>query len=345
MSIKAWVSIITLIFLALVLYISRHEIARAIELMANINGWILLILIPLQFVSYFTAAEMIFSYLRTKRLTKAISPLVLTRLALEMNFVNHVLPSGGVSGISFMGWRLKHFGISISRSTTGQLVRMVTGFASYTVLLVIAVILMSLDGGINRWIVLLSTVLVSVMLLALTIVVYILSHEYRIDKVSNSLVKWLNRAIKGFSFGRSTRVIYAGPINKFLREVQEDYNHIMDNKKILIVPFLWGLVFSICEVAAFYVTFLALGHPINPAPLVIAYGLAGIAGFFVVTPGGAGAYEFVMVGFLTLSGINPEVGIAGIVVTRILLMFGTIAGGYAFYQQAIWQHGKRTSEA
>ena len=51
-----------------------------------------------------------------------------------------------------------------------------------------------------------------------------------------------------------------------------------------------------------------------------------------------------MVGFLSLSGINPEVGIAGIVVTRIILMFGTIAGGYAFYQQAIWQYGKRTSE-
>lgn len=345
MSIKTWVSVVTLILLALVLFISRHEIGRAWELMSDINAWMLLILIPLQFVSYFTAAEMIFSYLRTKRLTKAITPLMLTRLALEMNFVNHVLPSGGISGISFMGWRLKHFGISISRSTTGQLVRMVSGSGSYTVLLIAATVAMAFDGSINRWIVLLSAALVVVMLFALGVVVYVLSHEYRIDRISNSIVKWINRVIKKATFGKSTRAIHAAPINKFLREVQEDYNIIMENKQLLIVPFLWGLVFLVCEIAAFYVTFLALGHPINPAPLLIAYGLAGIAGFLVVTPGGAGAYEFAMVGFLTLAGIDPKIGIAGIVVTRILLMFGTIVGGYAFYQQAIWKYGKRTSEA
>ena len=90
----------------------------------------------------------------------------------------------------------------------------------------------------------------------------------------------------------------------------------------------------------FYCVFLALGHPINPAPLVAAYGLAGASSIFMVTPGGAGAYELIMVAFLAAAGIDNQAGIAAIVLTRVLLMAGTIIGGYAFYQQAIVKRGK-----
>ena len=61
----------------------------------------------------------------------------------------------------------------------------------------------------------------------------------------------------------------------------------------------------------------------------------------MVTPGGAGAYEAIMVGFLTVAGINPGVALLAILLTRVLLMLGTIVAGYAFYQQAILAHGKR----
>lgn len=126
-----------------------------------------------------------------------------------------------------------------------------------------------------------------------------------------------------------------------MMEMRADYLEIRENKQIMLVPLLWGIMFAITEVGMFYVTFVALGHPINPAPLVIAYGLAGAAGLFMVTPGGAGAYEAIMVAFLTLMGIPPNIGIAGIVLTRVLLLGGTIITGYAFYQQAIMSNGKR----
>lgn len=345
MRVKLWVSIATLIFLGIVIYFSRHEIIKAGELLGQVNVWILLLLIPLQILAYFSAAEMIFAYLRQKRLTKAISSLMMTRLALEMNFVNHALPSGGVSGISFMGWRLKHFGIAVSRSTTAQLVRMVTGFASYTTLLVIAVIVMKFDGNISRDIVIISSIMVLLMLLAISVVIYVLNRDYRIDRIASQFVKNFNRLIKKITFNRVPQLAHITPISRFLREIQEDYVHIRANKKILKVPYLWGLLFSITEIAMFTVVFIALGEPVNPAPILIAYGLAGIAGFFVVTPGGAGAYEFIMVGFLTLAGIDPTVGIAGIVLTRVLLMFGTIIGGYLFYQQAIIQYGKKPTSS
>lgn len=310
-------------------------------LLGRVNIWILLLLIPLQIAAYFAAAEMIFSYLRQKRLTKSISSLMMTRLALEMNFVNHALPSGGVSGISFMGWRLKHFGVAVSRSTTAQLVRMVTGFSAYTTLLVLAVIAMGFDGSVGKEVVTLSSVLVLMMLAAIGLVVYSLNKDHRIDKIAAHFVANVNRLVKRITFKRIPHLVHITPISRFLHEIQADYVNIRANKNILKVPYVWGLVFSIVEVCMYCTTFIALGHPVSPAPILIAYGLAATAGFFVVTPGGAGAYEFIMVAFLTLSGIDPTIGIAGIVLTRVLLMFGTIICGYLFYQQAIIQYGKK----
>lgn len=338
---RTWVSIVTIAFLALVLFLARHEIEKAYGLLDQVNLWILLLLLPLQFVSYYAAGEMIFAYLRTQGHIKQVSSLTLPRLALEMNFVNHVLPSGGVSGISYMVWRLKHFGVSASRSTAAQLVRMVAAFVSYSILLIVAIIFMAVDGNINRWVVGASVGLVVVMGGALLLVMYLLNHKERVGGFARRLTRAANSFVRTVTFGRVQHVMREGNIRAFFEEIQKDYKFIRSNLRVLVVPCLWGLVFNIVEVALFYVSFLALGHPVNPAPLVIAYGLAGLAGFFMVTPGGAGAYEAIMVAFLTVAGINPGVALLAILLTRVLLMLGTIAAGYAFYQQAILSHGKQ----
>lgn len=341
LSAKMWVSILTVVLLALVLYMARHQIGRAYDVLDEVNLWILLLLVPLQIVSYFAAGEMIFSYLRRQGYVKNVSPVQLPRLALEMNFVNHVLPSGGVSGISYIGWRLKHFGVSASRSTAAQLVRMVAAFASYGALLVLAIVLMAVDGNINRWVVAASIGLVAVMAGMLAGAVYLLEHRTLLGRFARQLARSINWLVRGVTLGRRGPVVTIKRVQLFFGEIQGDYAFMRRNKKVFIVPFWWGLLFSVTEVAMFYVTFLALGHPINPAPLVIAYGLAATAGFFMVTPGGAGAYEAIMVMFLTVAGLNPGIALLAILLTRVLLMVGTIALGYVFYQQAIMTHGKR----
>lgn len=338
---RTWVSIITIAFLALVLYLARHEIEKAYNLLDQVNLWILLLLIPLQFVSYYAAGEMIFAYLKRQKHIKNVSNLTLPRLALEMNFVNHVLPSGGVSGISYMGWRLKHFGVSASRSTAAQLVRMVSAFLSFGILLILAIVLMAIDGNINRWVVGASIGLVVVMGGALLLVMYLLNHKNRIGGFSRRVTNFVNTTVRWCTFGHIGPVMKEETIRLFFEEVSDDYKFIRRNLRVLVVPFLWGMVFNIVEVAMFYVSFLALGHPVNPAPLVIAYGLAGLAGFFMVTPGGAGAYEAIMVAFLTVAGVPPGIALLAILLTRVLLMLGTIVAGYAFYQQAILTHGKQ----
>jgi uncharacterized protein (TIRG00374 family) len=123
--------------------------------------------------------------------------------------------------------------------------------------------------------------------------------------------------------------------------MHRDYLALRHDKGMLVKPIAWALLFTATDVCLFLITFWALGSPVNPAPILIAYGVATIGGFFVATPGGAGAYEAIMVGFLAVAGLSKETAIAGIVLTRVILLLGTIVLGYVFYQLALVKYGKQ----
>lgn len=341
MSFRAWLSVVTLVFVAIIIFFSRHELEHAWQLLGKVNIWILLLLIPGQMLVYFAGGEMIFSYLRSKKSIEHISAFILVRMSLEMNFVNHVLPSGGVSGISYMTWRLGKYGVTAGRATMSQVVRFAAGFAALIVLIALSVLIVTIDGNINRWIILMSSILVFGMVGSIIGFIYLISSHKRTITFGNWLVRVVNRLVRKLTFGRKRSVLNKHKVEVFFNEMHHDYLALRQDKRILIKPFLWGLVFTIADVGLFLITFWALGVPVNPAPILIAYGVAALAGFFVVTPGGAGAYEAIMVAFLAIAGLGQGVAIAGIVLTRVILLLGTIVLGYVFYQMAVLKYGKR----
>ncbi|MET0980387.1 MAG: lysylphosphatidylglycerol synthase transmembrane domain-containing protein [Candidatus Saccharimonadales bacterium] len=343
MSFRAWLSTITLVLIAVIIFFSRHELFHAWELLEKVNIWLLLLLIPVQLLVYFAAGEMMFSYLRAKKSIDHISPFGLARMSLEMNFVNHVLPSGGVSGISYMTWRLAGYGVTPGRSAMAQVVRYSMGFAAFIALLFVAVFIVTIDGGINRWIILVSSTLVTGMVGVVIAAVYIMGSKKRMTWFAGKTVRVVNKIVRKITFGRKQRVLSTQKVNDFFDELHKDYLALRADKRVLVQPFIWGLVFTIADVALFLITFWALGVPVNPAPVLIAYGVACVAGFFVVTPGGAGAYEAIMVAFLAIAGVASGTAIAGIVLTRVILLLGTIGLGYLFYQHAIIKYGKKST--
>lgn len=340
MSFRAWLSVITIVLIAVIVFFSRHELEHAWELLGQVNLWILLLIIPAQVLVYFAAGEMMFSYLRAKKSIDDIPWPRLVRMALEMNFVNHVLPSGGVSGISYMTWRLGKYGVSASRATMAQVVRFAMGFVAMIVLIAISVLVVTIDGNINRWMILMSALLVGGMVSVIIGAMYLLSSDRRIVAFSGWLVRTVNRVVRTVTFGRKKNVLALAKINVFFDELHRDYIALRGDKKILIKPFLWGVVYTAADAGLFLIAFWALGTPINPAPVLIAYGVASLAGFFVVTPGGAGAYEALMVAFLAVAGISQGVVIAGVVLARVIILLGTIVLGYVFYQTALIKYGK-----
>lgn len=332
---------ITFALLGLIIVVSWKEISHAWVLLGKVDVWILSLLIPLQILSYYAAGEMIFTYLRDKEpRMKRMSYLETARMSLELNFVNHILPSGGVAGMSYMTWRLNKLGISSGRAAMAQIIRYMVSFLAFMTLLVVSVILITLDEGVNRVVLLASTMLVCLLVSSILFGIYIVSSNERLKSFSHWLTRVGNKLVKRATFGRKARILKREAVEHFFAELHTDYVSLRRDKKLLVKPYIWGIILMVVEVAMFMVGFLAFGEVVNPAPIVIAYGLASFAGFILFTPGGAGGYEALMIAFLSVAGIAQSSAIAAVVLTRVALLLGTIVTGYFFYQMTLLRYGK-----
>jgi len=343
MSFRKILTIVTLLLLGIVVFFAWPELVKAAGLIERINVWILLLIIPVQLFSYYATGGMIFSYLRSKGNLKDVGHLTLTRIALELNFVNHILPSGGAAGFSYLGWRLNKYGVSAARATASQLIRFVLTFMSFIVLLSVAVIILLLDHSIDRTILLLCGMLTVIAVGGTGFIIYIISSKQNLLRFSAALTRFVNRVVKKVTRGRKKRVLKPKLLENFFSELHQDYLEIKREKRILIVPFIWALLANIADVLLLIIAFWSLGASVNPAAIFIAFGLSSLAGGVSAIPGGAGVYETVMVAFLASAGVAAGVAIAGTLLARVTLVLGTIIFGYVFYQLTISKYGKHPS--
>lgn len=337
------VSVLTLVVLVVILFLSRKELRDAWLLLEQTNIAILSLLIPFQIMVYYANGEMIFSYLRKRGLVKSISWFEQTRIALELNLVNHIFPSGGVSGISYATWRLHKLGVPTSQATFAQVVRYVMGFLALAILLIISVLLLAIDGQVNRYIVAASFLLVLLIFALTGVVAYMFSSDKRMSQTAGVVTRLVNWLVRKVTLGRKRGLLSADAVRAFFEGMHRDFKELAINKSRLIKPFIWGVVFTIFDIAMFVAVFWALGQSVNPAILMVGYGVAGLASLVAFTPGGAGVYELIMILFLQLAGVSSDAAIAGIVLARSILLAGTIFFGYLFYQHAILKYGKRSN--
>lgn len=342
MTARRWLNLITIVLMLLILFLARDDLVAAWHLLGQVNPWILLLVLPVQFISYYAGGAMIFSYLRQKGDLKHTSNIEATKMALELNFVNHVLPSGGVSGISYMTWRLSKLGVATGRATLAQVVKFAATFGAFVVLLAISVLLITFDGSINRLTILVSCGLIGIILIGMIVVGYAIGSKTRITK----LAAWVHKVI-AWGWRNVLRrkkdlpkAVSLESIEHFFDDLHRDFMSLRHTPGQLKKPLAWGFVFNIAEMSLFWVTFLALGTFVNPAPIMIALGLASLAGVFLFTPGGAGGYEALMILFLTSAGVPASVAVAGVLLARVILIVLTISTGYFFYHQSLKKYGK-----
>lgn len=346
MSVKGWLTTITLLLLALVIYFGRNEIVQAWALLDTVNIWILLLLIPIQLVSYYTTGGMIFSYLRSKGNISHLTHWQTTRMALELNFVNHILPSGGAAGFSYMAWVLGRHGVSAGRATMAQIIRFGLTFVAFIAIMLLAMLSLYFDNMINKVVLTICVLLVIVTVGGIVFVIYAISNHKRLIKFSNAFTKFVNKVIRFFTRGKKQNALDIKKVESFFTDLHQDYLEIKREKKILITPFIWAVITNIFDVALLYVAFCSLGYgQINPCLIFIAFGASSIVGVLSSIPGGAGAYEAVMIGLLASAGVPTSKAIAGTLLARVMLLGGTILFGYIFYQLTVNKYGKAPTKS
>lgn len=345
MRFRSWITIVTVILLGLVVFLARKEILHAWSLLGSVNVWILALVIPVQFLSYYAVGGMIFSYLRAKGNLKETSQWQITRMALELNFVNHIFPSGGAAGFSYLGWVLGRHGVSAGRATIAQIIRFVLTFVSFIILLLISVLILTFDHNINRTVIVISLGLTLIAIAVTFLIIYVIGSQVRLVRFSGWLTRVVNNFVAKVTRGKNPHILILAKIEGFFEELHQDYLSIRRDNTILIRPFAWSMFAMITDIMLFYICFLALGTPISPATLTVAIGVSAIASLISVAPGGAGVYEAVMIAFLASAHVPADVAIAGTLLARVTLVLGTIIFGYVFYQLTIVKYGKRPTDS
>ena len=127
--VKLIINIVTLVALGVLLYVSWPQITQGLKEIGGAKWSVIFLMLPMQLINYYAIAELYRSYF--KQSGEVIKRSTMYKIALELNFVNHVFPSGGVAGFSYLGLRLKHHGIPVARTTLAQAMRFALTFISF----------------------------------------------------------------------------------------------------------------------------------------------------------------------------------------------------------------------
>lgn len=332
---KRWKSVFTMVtFVALLgtAYALRAQIAETIRNLQHANLWLVAFIIPLAGCNHYFQGKLYQGLFRI--LGERFRTTSMMRLSLELNLVNNVFPSAGVSGFSYLSIRMKGEKVSTATATMVQIMRFSLLFVSFQVLLLIGLLFLSFAGDANDFVLLVAGSLATLLLVGTGISIFIISSRQRINGFFTWFTRIINRLIYIFR-PKHPETINIERAREVFDELHQNYKRVRLNLRALQRPLLAALAANIAEVTAIYSVFVAFGHFINPGAVIIAYAVANFAGLVSVLPGGVGIYEGLMTGVFATAGVSAALSLPVIVAFRIISMVSQLPVGYYFYQQAL----------
>lgn len=331
-SIKFWLNAITILALLLLIVFARKQVIDAFKTFADLNILWMLWVIPLQLLNHYSVAKFYQSYLKT--LGENIKTKELFKVSLEMNFVNNVFPSGGVSGFGYLGIRLKKLGVRGSKSTLVQTSRHILTFLSIIVFLIIGMMFLSIFGTTSRLVILIASSLTSFIVFVTLVLMYVVSDDKRIKQATVALPKLLNSFL-GIFHKKKKQVIDIHKVEGLFGELHQDYLHVRKNWRDLRHPLKWTMFMNLTEILTIFVVYLAFGELVNPGAIIIAYPIANIAGLVAILPGGVGVYEGLMTAVMAATGVRKGLALSATVVYRVFNMALFLPIGYILYHRSL----------
>ncbi len=330
---KFWLNIFTIAALIFLVVISWDQIIEAFREVGGLKIWALLLMIPIQGASYYAVAKFYQNFMAKQG--NKISLRELYKISLELNFVNHVFPSGGVSGFSYLSVRLRAMGVPTAKSTLAQILRFALTFISFLILLLFALVALSVASSAGGLVILISSSIIFATIFGTVVGVYIVSKPSRIKAFVSWLPKAVNYFARPFRRNKQQGLINIARVEAMLEDLHEDYVVLRRDIDLVKNLLIWALVINITEVLTIYMVYIAFGELINPGALVIAYAVANFAGLIAILPGGVGIYEGLMTATLASTGVPRALALSATVIYRVLSMLFFLPIGYYFYNQAL----------
>ncbi|HKU18252.1 MAG TPA: lysylphosphatidylglycerol synthase transmembrane domain-containing protein [Candidatus Saccharimonadales bacterium] len=329
---KLILNLVTVAALIVLVYAIRHQIVDTFHNLFKVNGWMIGLMIPIELLNYHAQVRMyqgLFGLVGNR-----LGYRFLYRASLELNFVNHVFPSGGVSGLSYFGVRMKNDEITGGKATLVQMIKLILLFMSFEILFIFGLLFMAIGGRVNNLVVLVTSSLATLVVVGTVGFVFIIGSERRIHATFRTLTRALNKIIHTVRPGRPETISMARA-EQVVEELHNNYKLIESNYRRLHAPFWWAFVANVTEILAVYVVYIAFGEWVNFGAVILAYAVANFAGLVSVLPGGVGIYEALMTGVLAAAGIPAAVSLPVTVMYRVINTVIQLAPGYYFYHKTL----------
>jgi uncharacterized protein (TIRG00374 family) len=329
---KLLLNIITVVALVVLVYLIRHQIVETFHNLRRVNLWMIALMIPIQVLNYHAQTKLYQGLFAAVGNTLRFWPVY--RVALELNFVNHIFPSGGVSGISYFGVRLRRGDITGGKATLVQAMKLALVFISFEILLVVGLLFMAGEGRISNLVILAATSISTLMGVGTLAFIYIIRSERRIQATFTTVTTFVNAVIRTI-FPRKQEVFKIASVERVVQEFHVNYKMIERNYKQLKRPFWWALVVNATEVASVYVVYIAFGEWVNLGAVILAYAVANFAGLVSVLPAGVGIYEALMTGVLAAAGVPAALSLPVTVMYRVINTIIQVPPGYYLYHRSL----------
>lgn len=333
---KLVLNVVTICALVLLVVLTWGQLTQTFHDLFRVNAWALLLIIPVEYLNYDAQARM---YQRLFAITgNKLKFWSLFKSSLELNFVNNVFPSGGVTGISYFGMRMRGAEITGAKATVVQLLKLAMLFLSFEVLIVLGLFFLAIEGHMNSVILLVVGSLTTLLVVGTVGFAFIIGSKKRIAGFFTWATRQLNKALRLVRPGNH-ETINVERARVLFEDLHENYMLVRTDWRALKWPFFWGLMANFWEVMAVYVVYVAFGEFVNFGAVIIAYAVANFAGLISILPGGIGIYEGLMTLVLAASGIPSRVSLPVTVMYRVLNMVAQLPPGYYLYNKAL-QKGK-----
>lgn len=338
---KLILNIATIVALILFAFFLREDLGETFENLAKVNAWLLLLLIPIQVLNYHAQTKMyqgMFSIVGNK-----LSYKFLFKASLELNFVNHVFPSGGAAGISYFGLRLKNDDITGAKATLIQIMKLALTFLAFEVLLIAGMIMLAAVGKANNLTILVGTAISTILLLGTFAFVYVVGSKARINQLFTAVTKLLNKLLHLVRPNHPETINISSARDVF-DDFHDNYKQLRHSLPQLKAPFWYAFLANLTEIVSIYIVFMAFGHMVNFGAVILAYGVANFAGLVSVLPGGVGVYEFLMTAVLATAGVPVGLSIPVIIMYRVLNTLIQVPPGYILYQRNLSKSQKSNAQ-
>ena len=317
--------------------VRRDILIETYEVLKDINLRFVLLLPLLQLTSYMLVAGYYKEFF--KAFKKQVRYWRMLGMVMSLSFVDQVLPSGGLSGTTYLVYGLRSK-LKIGTITLAHLGRYMISYVSYFFIMGAALLfLLYGEGQVNESVYGYLVTLMSVAVAFGAFFLWSISEYDRVDKYLGALGRSIDYLSRKFRDGKE--VFGEELITKTAREFYNGFDLFRGDLRKLLGPISLMLLSSVANVLIVYFSFVAIGYDLNPGALIFSFAVANAAGILSVVPGDFGVHEGTMVAMLTLTGSPVAAAISATLLYRIFVKFVFLPINFTLYSKLIASQTKQ----